>query len=97
MAGWQFWVDRGGTFTDIVALTPDGKFKTHKLLSVNPAQYPNSAIQGIRDVLELKASHAIRTEIIDSVKVGTTVATNALLEKKAKKQRYLSQKGLKTP
>ncbi|WAJ69085.1 hydantoinase B/oxoprolinase family protein [Catenovulum adriaticum] len=95
MAGWQFWVDRGGTFTDIVALTPDGKFKTHKLLSVNPAQYPNSAIQGIRDVLELKASHAIRTEIIDSVKVGTTVATNALLEKKGQKTALLITKGFK--
>lgn len=95
MAGWQFWVDRGGTFTDIVALTPEGQFKTHKLLSVNPKQYPNSAIQGIRDVLGLTQTQAIDHQIIDSVKVGTTVATNALLEKKGQKTALLVTKGFK--
>ncbi len=80
-AGWQFWVDRGGTFTDIVAMQPDGNLKTHKLLSENPQQYPDAAIQGIRDLLGIAKGTVLPSEQIDAVKMGTTVATNALLER----------------
>jgi len=74
---WQFWIDRGGTFTDIVARRPDGTLVTHKLLSDNPGQYPDAAIAGIRKLLKFE-----KDQSIDSVKMGTTVATNALLERK---------------
>ena len=78
---WQFWIDRGGTFTDLVARRPDGAIVSHKLLSENPERYPDAAIQGIRDLLELPPGAAIPADRIDSVKMGTTVATNALLER----------------
>ena len=81
-ARWQFWVDRGGTFTDLVARAPDGTLKTHKLLSENPEQYKDAALAGIRHFLGLKAGERIPGELIDAVKMGTTVATNALLERK---------------
>ena len=79
---WQFWIDRGGTFTDIIGQSPTGKITTHKLLSENARQYPDAAIQGIRDLLSLKESQVIPIDQIDSIKMGTTVATNALLERK---------------
>ena len=82
MTGWQFWVDRGGTFTDIVARAPDGALSTHKLLSENPDRYRDAAIAGIRAVLSLGADQAIPPGLVDQVKMGTTVATNALLERK---------------
>ncbi|MEM8553259.1 MAG: hydantoinase B/oxoprolinase family protein [Pseudomonadota bacterium] len=82
MAGWQFWVDRGGTFTDLVARAPDGTLTTHKLLSENPEQYVDAAVQGIRDMLGLASDEAIPDGAVDAVKMGTTVATNALLERK---------------
>ncbi len=85
MAGWQFWVDRGGTFTDIVARAPDGRLSTHKLLSENPERYRDAALAGIRAVLGLDADAAIPAEKIDAVKMGTTVATNALLERKGER------------
>ena len=78
---WQFWIDRGGTFTDVVARAPDGRILTRKLLSDNPEQYQDAAIQGIRDVLGLAPDAAIPAEGIAAVKMGTTVATNALLER----------------
>ncbi len=80
--GWQFWIDRGGTFTDVVAKRPDGGEVTKKLLSQNPERYEDAAIQGIRDALGLEDGEAIPTGEIRSVKMGTTVATNALLERK---------------
>ncbi|HLB79356.1 MAG TPA: hydantoinase B/oxoprolinase family protein [Dongiaceae bacterium] len=80
-AGWQFWIDRGGTFTDVVARRPDGALVTHKLLSDNPERYRDAALQGIRDVLGLASDAAIPAAAIDAVKMGTTVATNALLER----------------
>src|SRR5258706_14046582 len=80
--GWQFWIDRGGTFTDIVARTPNGELVTHKLLSENPGQYHDAAIAGIRHLLKGPAGRAIPVEEIDAVQIGTTVATNALLERK---------------
>ena len=79
---WQFWIDRGGTFTDIVARRPDGTLATHKLLSENPEQYRDAAIAGLRHFLEVPAGAAIPVEKIEAVKMGTTVATNALLERK---------------
>src|SRR5476651_1977182 len=81
-ARWQFWIDRGGTFTDVVAKKPDGSLATHKLLSENPGQYPDAALAGIRDLLGIARDAAIPGELIESVKMGTTVATNALLERK---------------
>ncbi|OYU19780.1 MAG: 5-oxoprolinase [Rhodobacteraceae bacterium PARR1] len=82
MAGWEFWVDRGGTFTDIVARDPQGRVSTRKLLSENPERYADAAVQGIRDSLGLASGAAIPPGTIDAVKMGTTVATNALLERK---------------
>src|SRR3954471_7383437 len=80
--GWQFWIDRGGTFTDVVARRPDGSLVTHKLLSENPEQYRDAAVAGIRPLLGVAAGAPIPVEKIDAVKMGTTVATNALLERK---------------
>ncbi len=77
---WQFWIDRGGTFTDIVARNANGCLLTRKLLSDNPEQYNDAAIQGIRDCLGLSATQAIPASRVESVRMGTTVATNALLE-----------------
>jgi 5-oxoprolinase (ATP-hydrolysing) len=79
--GWQFWIDRGGTFTDVVAKRPDGTTETRKLLSQNPERYKDAAIQGIRDCLGLAPGERIPSEAIRAVKMGTTVATNALLER----------------
>ena len=82
MGKWDFWIDRGGTFTDIVARNPDGTLKAHKLLSENPEAYPDAALQGIRDLLGISQAQPIPSASIGSVKMGTTVATNALLERK---------------
>ncbi len=79
---WQFWIDRGGTFTDVVARAPDGRLITRKLLSENPERYADAAVQGIRDILGLQGSEPIPDDAIAVVKMGTTVATNALLERK---------------
>ena len=82
MHKWQFWIDRGGTFTDIVARRPDGTLLTHKLLSENPEQYRDAAVAGIRHLLGLRAGEPVTPEQVECVKMGTTVATNALLERK---------------
>ncbi|MEQ8667445.1 MAG: hydantoinase B/oxoprolinase family protein [Rhodospirillales bacterium] len=82
MTRWQFWIDRGGTFTDVVGLAPDGRLVSHKLLSENPEQYEDAALQGIRDVLGLTKEQMIPADQVDAIKMGTTVATNALLERK---------------
>ena len=79
---WQFWVDRGGTFTDIVARRPDGRLQTHKLLSENPEQYDDAALAGMRHLMGLASDAALPAKQIEAVKMGTTVATNALLERK---------------
>ena len=79
---WQFWIDRGGTFTDIVARRPDGQLITHKLLSENPEQYRDAAVAGIRHLLGVAAGAPLPASGIEAVKMGTTVATNALLERK---------------
>lgn len=72
MAGWEFWVDRGGTFTDIVARDPRGRVSTRKLLSENPERYADAAVQGIRDAMGLAVGEAISPGTIDAVKMGTT-------------------------
>ena len=76
---WDFWIDRGGTFTDVVGRRPDGKLMAHKLLSENPEASSAAAVQGSRDVLGMKAGEAIPSRRVGAVKMGTTVATNALL------------------
>ena len=90
---WQFWIDRGGTFTDIVGRRPNGSLVTHKLLSENPEQYRDAAVQGIRDLLGLGKGDPIPEGAIDAVKMGTTVATNALLERKGDRTLLLITKG----
>ncbi len=92
---WQFWIDRGGTFTDIVAKKPDGSLVTHKLLSENPEQYRDAAVAGIRYLLGLKAGEAIRADVVDCVKMGTTVATNALLERKGEPTLLVTTRGFR--
>ncbi|MBW4481968.1 MAG: hydantoinase B/oxoprolinase family protein [Tildeniella torsiva UHER 1998/13D] len=92
---WQFWIDRGGTFTDIVARRPDGQIIVHKLLSENPDRYSDAPIQGIRDLLGLGADEVIPAEAIEAVKMGTTVATNALLERKGDRTLLVTTKGFR--
>ncbi|MGO1833064.1 5-oxoprolinase [Actinomycetales bacterium JB111] len=82
MTGWQFWIDRGGTFTDLVARRPDGTLVTHKLLSENPGRYRDAAVAGIRELLGLAPGAPVPPGTIDVVRMGTTVATNALLERR---------------
>ncbi len=90
---WQFWIDRGGTFTDIVARQPDGTLLTHKLLSENPEQYQDAAVAGIRRLLQLDAGVPISPQQVEAVKMGTTVATNALLERKGDPTALLITRG----
>ncbi|KAB8178773.1 hydantoinase B/oxoprolinase family protein [Microbispora catharanthi] len=90
---WQFWVDRGGTFTDVVARRPDGRLVTRKLLSENPARYPDAAVAGIRALLDVPAGEPIPVERIESVRMGTTVATNALLERRGERTALVITKG----
>jgi 5-oxoprolinase (ATP-hydrolysing) len=92
---WQFWIDRGGTFTDIVARRPDGSLVTHKLLSENPSRYEDAALAGIRALLGLQAADPIPAAQIEAVKMGTTVATNALLERKGEPTLLLATRGFR--
>ncbi len=92
---WQFWIDRGGTFTDIVARHPNGQLIVHKLLSENPERYTDAPIQGIRDLMGISANAPIPSEEIEVVKMGTTVATNALLERKGERTVLLITKGFR--
>ena len=92
---WDFWIDRGGTFTDVVGRRPDGSLVAHKLLSENPEAYADAAVQGIRDLLGLKPGEPIAAGKIGAVKMGTTVATNALLERKGERTLLLITKGFR--
>jgi 5-oxoprolinase (ATP-hydrolysing) len=92
---WDFWIDRGGTFTDVVGRRPDGTLTAHKLLSENPEAYADAAVQGIRDLLGLKAGEPIPPGRVGAVKMGTTVATNALLERKGDRTLLLISKGFR--
>jgi 5-oxoprolinase (ATP-hydrolysing) len=92
---WDFWIDRGGTFTDVVGRKPDGALTAHKLLSENPEAYRDAAVQGIRDLLGLKKGEAIPAGRVGAVKMGTTVATNALLERKGDRTLLVTTKGFR--
>ena len=92
---WQFWIDRGGTFTDLVGKRPDGSLVTHKLLSENPEQYRDAAVAGIRHLLGLAAGEPITPEQVECVKMGTTVATNALLERKGEPTLLVTTQGFR--
>ena len=93
---WDFWIDRGGTFTDIIGRSPDGALHPRKLLSENPEAYRDAAIQGIRDLLGLQPGEPIPAGLIGEIKMGTTVATNALLERKGDRVLLLITKGFAT-
>ncbi|MGB6797294.1 MAG: hydantoinase/oxoprolinase family protein, partial [Xanthobacteraceae bacterium] len=92
---WEFWIDRGGTFTDVIGRRPDGGLVTHKLLSENPEAYRDAAVHGIRHLLGLKPGDMIPSDRIAAVKMGTTVATNALLERKGDRTLLLITKGFR--
>ena len=94
MTNWQFWIDRGGTFTDIVARRPDGGFASAKLLSENPERYADAATAGIRQLLGLPHDAPLPSHAIDSIRMGTTVATNALLERRGEPVLLLVDQGL---
>lgn len=91
--GWEFWIDRGGTFTDIIARSPDGQLSSHKLLSENPRQYEDAAVEGIRKILNLSADAPLTGQHISGVKMGTTVATNALLERRGARTALVITRG----
>ena len=95
MSAWQFWIDRGGTFTDIVGKRPDGSLVTHKLLSEHPEQYRDAAVAGIRHLLGLQPDEPIAPSVVACVKMGTTVATNALLERKGEPTVLVTTRGFK--
>lgn len=90
---WQFWIDRGGTFTDVIALAPDGSLRSRKVFSQNAGAYPDAAIEGIRQCMSLGATELIPGHLIDCIKMGTTVATNALLERKGERTALVITKG----
>src|SRR5262245_20222867 len=94
-ASWDFWIDRGGTFTDVIGRRPDGSLVAHKLLSDNPEAYGDAAVQGIRNLLGVEPGQPIPSATIGSVKMGTTVATNALLERKGERTLLLITKGFR--
>ncbi|HEX6017189.1 MAG TPA: hydantoinase B/oxoprolinase family protein [Burkholderiaceae bacterium] len=92
---WQFWIDRGGTFTDVVGRAPDGALHTLKLLSDNPEHYADAAVEGIRRLLHSKPGDAITPQLVECVKMGTTVATNALLERKGERTLLVTTRGFR--
>jgi 5-oxoprolinase (ATP-hydrolysing) len=94
-ARWQFWIDRGGTFTDVVGKRPDGRLVTHKLLSDNPGQYRDAAVAGIRHLLGLAPGVPVTPALVECVKMGTTVATNALLERKGEPTLLVTTRGFR--
>ena len=95
MATWDFWIDRGGTFTDVIGRKPDGTLVAHKLLSENPEAYRDAAVQGIRDLLGLAPGAPIPPGLVGAMKMGTTVATNALLERKGERMLLVTTKGFR--
>ncbi|MGL4240857.1 MAG: hydantoinase/oxoprolinase family protein, partial [Beijerinckiaceae bacterium] len=95
MSLWQFWIDRGGTFTDVIARDPKGRLSARKLLSENPRSYRDAAVQGIREHLGLKPGEPVPAGVIGEVRMGTTVATNALLERKGDRTALLTTRGFR--
>ena len=94
-SSWDFWIDRGGTFTDVIARRPDGSLAAHKLLSENPEAYADAAVQGIRDLMQLRRDEAIPRDRIGAIKMGTTIATNALLERKGERTALITSAGFR--
>ena len=92
MSDWEFWIDRGGTFTDLVARDPTGRLRHHKLLS-ELGSGKDAAVEGIRALIGLDASDTIPTEDIAAIKMGTTVATNALLERQGVPVALITNRG----
>jgi 5-oxoprolinase (ATP-hydrolysing) len=92
---WDFWIDRGGTFTDVIARRPDGQLLARKILSENPGVYRDAAVQGIREHLDLKPGDPIPAGVIGEVRMGTTVATNALLERKGDRTLLVTTRGFR--
>jgi 5-oxoprolinase (ATP-hydrolysing) len=92
---WQFWIDRGGTFTDIIARAPDGRLITSKLLSESPDHYEDAAVEGVRRTLGLRPDELITSESVECVKMGTTVATNALLERRGERTLLVTTRGFR--
>ncbi len=92
---WDFWIDRGGTFTDIVGRAPDGRLLSAKMLSENMTAYSDAAVYGIRKMLGLKADELLPENAIGEVRMGTTVATNALLERKGEPTALITTKGFR--
>jgi 5-oxoprolinase (ATP-hydrolysing) len=92
---WQFWIDRGGTFTDVVGRAPDGTLQTLKLLSENPQLYEDAAVEGMRRLLGLGAGAPITPRDVECVKMGTTVATNALLERQGERTLLVITRGFR--
>ena len=94
MPRWDFWIDRGGTFTDVIGRDPAGRLRTTKMLSLNPDAYRDAAVAGIRKLLALGSADAIPAGLIGEVRMGTTVATNALLERKGERTLFVTTRGL---
>ena len=92
---WEFWIDRGGTFTDVIGRRPDGRLVAHKLLSENPEAYRDAAVAGIRHLLGLGPGEPIPADRLGAVKMGTTVATNALLERKGERTLLMITRGFR--
>src|ERR1700720_1101886 len=95
MTGWEFWIDRGGTFTDVIGRRPDGTLVAHKLLSENPEADRDAAVQGIRDLLRLEPGRPLPAGVVGAVKMGPTVATHALLERKGERTLLLAPRGFR--
>src|ERR1700726_3777875 len=95
MIRWEFWIDRGGTFTDVIGRAPDGSLRTLKLLSENSTQYADAAVEGIRRLLGLSPGEPITPRHVACVKMGTTVATNALLERKGERTLLVITRGFR--
>src|SRR5271155_3177894 len=93
MKRWEFWIDRGGTFTDVIGCAPDGSLQTLKLLSENSSQYEDAAVEGTRRLLKLAPAGMISAAQVACVKMGTTVATNALLERKGERTLLVITRG----
>ncbi|HVE25766.1 MAG TPA: hydantoinase/oxoprolinase N-terminal domain-containing protein, partial [Sporichthya sp.] len=91
--GWRFWIDRGGTFTDVVGRRPDGAVVTHKLLSSDPERYADAAVAGIRTLLGLPSGAPVPPGLVEEVRLGTTVATNALLERRGARTALVITRG----
>ena len=96
MAGksqWEFWIDRGGTFTDVVALSPSGEISSHKYLSVNPSLYEDAAVFAMRDIMAVSDNSPFPSDKVRAIKMGTTVATNALLEREGARTLFVVTEG----